>query len=150
LSIGQSVIQVAGDDYVIAGYASASVKPYTRNRSSDVLLIRTDPNGNVVPIKQNTIPTPKLSNTLSISHDYITNRISIDFSLLSSGKAKISVYDIKGTLIKVLSDSNFSSGKHRVEWNPANGAGGGIGAGMYIFTMTTAHGSFAKKSTILR
>jgi len=71
---------------------------------------------------------------------------NISFSLDHNEKMNLSVYDIKGDLISVLADREFSKGRHTVEFNAKD-----ISSGMYCYSLKNALGKeISKKMMILK
>jgi len=70
----------------------------------------------------------------------------ISFSLDHNEKMNLSVYDIKGELISVLADREFSKGRHTVEFNAQD-----LSSGMYYYSLKSALGKeISKKMLILK
>lgn len=71
---------------------------------------------------------------------------NISFSLDHNEKMNLSVYDMKGDLISVLADREFSKGRHTVEFNAKD-----ISSGMYCYSLKNALGKeISKKMMILK
>ncbi len=70
----------------------------------------------------------------------------INFSLDHNEKMNLSVYDIKGDLISVLADREFSKGRHTVEFNAQD-----LSSGIYYYSLKNAPGKeISKKMLILK
>jgi hypothetical protein len=70
----------------------------------------------------------------------------ISFSLDHNEKMNLSVYDMKGELISVLADREFSKGRHTVEFNAQD-----LSSGMYYYSLKNAPGKeISKKMLILK
>ncbi len=54
-------------------------------------------------------------------------RISIDFSVLRTGRIRVTVHSLRGKCTDVISDKIFAPGEHRIHWEP-----GDLPAGIYI------------------
>jgi flagellar hook assembly protein FlgD len=51
--------------------------------------------------------------------------------LASAGRARLSVYDVTGRLVRVVRDQEWPAGEHVVEWNGRTDAGAAA-AGIYF------------------
>lgn len=70
----------------------------------------------------------------------------ISFSLDHSAKMNLSVYDMKGDLVSVLADKEFSKGRHTLEFNAQD-----LSSGMYYYSLKNALGKeISKKMLILK
>ena len=68
------------------------------------------------------------------------NRTNIKFALLEKNKVKISIYDIRGRLVKTLTNKIYSKGFHSIYWNGKNKYGNNVSSGIYFYRMTTNEG----------
>lgn len=64
-----------------------------------------------------------------------TTRISFD--LAQPGKAALSVYNIKGQLVKTLANGEFASGKHTVVWDGRDTKNRPVASGVYFYRLET-------------
>ena len=60
---------------------------------------------------------------------------AIDYSIPKDGLVDITVYDMKGRVVKNLINRYESSGYKTVEWNGTNSNGSPVSAGMYIYSI---------------
>ena len=77
-------------------------------------------------------------------------RTSIRYVLPSPGPVRISVYDIKGRLVKILVDEPRPSGSHLVQWNGLNQSGSAVASGIYIFRLESQGQVRTRKAVLLK
>ncbi len=70
---------------------------------------------------------------------------NISFVLPDAGAVKVSVYDIKGSLIEVLTDRTLQAGEHTITFDARN-----LASGTYIYRLDTPFGSTSRKMTLLK
>jgi hypothetical protein len=58
---------------------------------------------------------------------------TISYGLPKNTHVKITVYDIRGRLVRTLQDGNQNAGYHRIIWNTQNTNGGAVSSGIYIY-----------------
>jgi flagellar hook assembly protein FlgD len=56
----------------------------------------------------------------------------VEFQIPYDVQVKVSVTDITGREIRVLEDSRYNSGTHRVMWNGRDQSGKNVSAGIYL------------------
>lgn len=72
------------------------------------------------------------------------------FTLPSSMRARIGVFDVTGRLLARLADGDFAAGEHRVRWNLLRSDGSQAPAGMCFVRMDTAAGSRVERFVVVR
>ena len=55
----------------------------------------------------------------------------VEFSILADSEVLLSIYNIKGQLVKTLLDSNITKGPHRIIWDGKNESGQNVSSGIY-------------------
>ncbi len=60
----------------------------------------------------------------------------------------ISVFDLKGGLVKQIASGKFSAGHYEIPWNCSDGPKGAIGSSVYIVRMKASH--FDKRLKLVR
>ncbi len=63
---------------------------------------------------------------------------AIRFSTRESGRVRISIYNVRGQLIRELVDEDLAAGYHRVVWNGRDSNGNSVASGIYMYRMQTA------------
>jgi hypothetical protein len=74
----------------------------------------------------------------------------ITFSIPQEGKVNISVYNIKGQLVKTLVNRRIISGSHIVNWNGQDNTGKRVSSGVYFYKLKTAEKEISKKMLLLK
>ena len=77
-------------------------------------------------------------------------RTTITFRLDQPGRARLTLHDVTGRLIRCLADETFGDGDHRVFWDGRDGAGNAVASGTYLAVMRTATGEATHKLVLLR
>ncbi len=76
---------------------------------------------------------------------------AISFSILeSSTNAEISIYNIKGQKVRMLINTEFSSGFHTLVWDGKNDAGRSVTSGIYFYKMQTEDYSKTRKMMLIK
>ncbi len=86
--------------------------------------------------------------SFSLKQNYpnpFTGRTQIEFELPTSMRADVTVYDMMGRQIEVLTKGNLSSGRHTMTFDAT-----GLASGVYICRLTTALGTSVRRMTVLR
>jgi hypothetical protein len=72
---------------------------------------------------------------------------TVEYSLQSTERVVIGVYDVRGSLVRRLVDQSMSAGEHRVTWNGVDDAGRSASSGIYFVRMTA--GSYTESGKIV-
>lgn len=59
-------------------------------------------------------------------------KVTIQYSVVNSGKVSIKLYTVDGILIKTLVDEDKSTGSYSIDWNGNNNGGDMISSGIYL------------------
>ncbi len=70
---------------------------------------------------------------------------TIEFELNTPDHVTITVYSITGSVVAILADDQFTSGKHAVKWNAS-----GIPAGYYFYSINTSNSTKVNKASKVR
>ena len=65
-------------------------------------------------------------------------------------KVNLSIYDIRGKLVKALIDSELKPGIHRVQWDGMDDRGDKVSSGVYFYKMRSSDWTSRRKMTLLR
>jgi hypothetical protein len=85
---------------------------------------------------------------VSISQNYpnpFSTKTNIQFELDNADNVVVKVYDMRGSLITVLADGNYTAGTHTVIWNAND-----TPAGYYFYSLQTSTIVVTKKASIIR
>jgi len=87
-------------------------------------------------------------NSFQISQNYpnpFNSETKISFSLPERSIVNISIYDIRGRLVKDLVDREYQEGIYTINWDAS-----GIQSGVYIIKMKTDHFSSVRKCLLIK
>ena len=73
------------------------------------------------------------------------NVTDISFFISYKGLVSISVFNITGELVGILTNAEFDTGKHNIKMNVSN-----LDNGSYLYKMTSGNSSITKQLVILR
>ena len=73
---------------------------------------------------------------------------NISFFLKEATDVSIEVYDLRGRLVKSLSDGEREAGLHSVVWNGVEQNGWPLPSGIYFYSISTDQKTFTKKMVL--
>ena len=76
----------------------------------------------------------------------VTVNASLGFSVPSSGRVELAVYDVSGRMVETLLDGTVEAGSHTVEWAP----GTSISNGVYFLRLSTESGILTRQAMVIR
>ncbi len=62
---------------------------------------------------------------------------TISFGLQKAGAVRITLFNLKGQIVRTLVDANLNAGNHRVVWNGTDNNGRKVTSGLYLYRMDT-------------
>ena len=74
----------------------------------------------------------------------------IRFSLPASAKATVSIFNLRGQLIRRVLDEDLESGRHQIVWDGRNATGESVGSGIYFYRLRTTGFSEVKQMLLIR
>ena len=74
----------------------------------------------------------------------------IKYSILKDSRVELTVYNIKGKLVKKLVDENKQSGNYYVTWDGTNEKGICVGSGVYFYQIKAGNNSIIKNMLFLK
>jgi hypothetical protein len=77
-------------------------------------------------------------------------RVAFAVSLPEAGRARVSVHDVRGALVRVLWDAELPAGASQLVWDGANQEGNPAASGVYFFRLQAAHGARVRKAVLAR
>jgi len=81
----------------------------------------------------------------TVSPNPVTSSATIEFSLIEDGEASLTLYDLNGRVVEVITRELFSEGQHTMQWTP-----GGISSGCYLLRLSSANGSVTRNVVFLK
>ena len=97
---------------------------------------------------ENMTPTEfSLGNNYPNPFNPVTN---ITYGLPEDMRVMITVYDIKGRVVKTLVDSRQSAGHNSIFWNGTNDFGAPVSTGLYFYRIQSSNFSQTKKMIFLK
>jgi hypothetical protein len=74
----------------------------------------------------------------------------IFFSMPAAGTARVQVYDVDGSLVETLLESDLPEGRHEVTWSGRDAAGRVVPSGVYFYVVSAAGRSERGKMILLK
>lgn len=105
--------------------------------------------GSAVTAVQPQLPRPTLALGQNSPNPFNPST-RIQFTLPVAGEATLAVYDLGGRLVRTLLDGRQDAGEHAVRWDGRNDDGGQAASGMYLYRLTTADGTLARKMLLVK
>jgi ligand-binding sensor domain-containing protein len=75
---------------------------------------------------------------------------AIGYEVKAAGDVELTVYDIRGRLVKVLEQGQVTAGSHQVLWDATNQNGDTVPSGVYIYRLRTGNQVFSRKMMLLK
>jgi hypothetical protein len=109
---------------------------------------------NLDPSGIRTDPDVSLPTAFSLSQNYpnpFNPRTTISFNLSKPVKVELSVFDIKGRLIRILSNEKiWETGFHKISWDGTDNLGRRVCSGIYIYRIRTENSCESRKMVLLK
>ncbi len=77
-------------------------------------------------------------------------RTEIKFSLEQAGAANLSVFDMRGRLVKTLIDGQLPAGANQVVWDGTTNEGSPVATGMYFYQLQTDNKTLKKRMMLIK
>jgi len=74
----------------------------------------------------------------------------IVFNLSETGHANLSIYNLKGQLVKIIADEILPAGNNRLIWNGRNEKGRKVSSGIYLLRLKSSSGTATKKIMLIK
>ncbi|PKN78304.1 MAG: hypothetical protein CVU48_08655 [Candidatus Cloacimonetes bacterium HGW-Cloacimonetes-1] len=75
---------------------------------------------------------------------------TISFNMPKAGNAKLSVYNVKGQLVKTLVNGTKASGSNSVVWNGDDNSGNSVTSGIYFYKLATNGKTETRKMMLMK
>ncbi|HXV14759.1 MAG TPA: FlgD immunoglobulin-like domain containing protein [Candidatus Krumholzibacteria bacterium] len=75
---------------------------------------------------------------------------TISFSLAQAADASLSIYDVRGALVKLLHNGRAERGIHRVVWDGSSNSGQKVASGVYFYKLVAGSFTDTKKLTLIK
>lgn len=80
---------------------------------------------------------PEIAIELMVFPNPARDMVSMRFSMPKADRARLSIYNLRGQLIKVLQDSMLRAGEHSLSWDIRDANGARVAPGIYFFRLET-------------
>ena len=140
LSVANSIITTEEDEYIIAGSTNYSSSP----TQSDAFLLKlgyetsTDNIINKSHFSAMNYPNPFNPST------------SIKFSIQNESIAELSIFNVKGQMVKTLINESLNIGAYLVTWDGVDNSGSFVGSGVYFYQIKTSSNILTKRMLLLK
>ena len=74
----------------------------------------------------------------------------ISYSLPEAGQVKLEIFNLRGQLVQVLTDSQDSAGEHRKVWNGTDQSGNAVASGVYFYRLITPARSICRRMLLMK
>ncbi len=75
---------------------------------------------------------------------------SISYRLADSGDVRLEVFDIAGRRLRTLHNGWLEAGRHTIQWDGKDAAGGDVASGLYMYRLTSGEWTEARKMQLVR
>lgn len=107
-------------------------------------------NGTITGLEDNPNLLPHIFALMNNYPNPFNPETKINFTVPKSDHIRITVYDNLGKKIKTLTDQNYVTGIHSVEWDGTNQAGQQVASGQYYYSMESNDFHKVKKMSYLK
>jgi acyl-CoA thioesterase-1 len=75
---------------------------------------------------------------------------TVTFEIPSPAHSRVMICDVRGRLVRVLADRDFTAGVHRISWDATDGSDRPVSAGVYVVRLEAEGVSLARKILLVR
>lgn len=138
---------VSTQDLIDGQYSADIIIEDVYQSLSDTLEVNLTVNGSL-RLDQDLIP-----NEFILYNNYpnpFNPSTEIKFSLPSTEKVNLKVYDLLGNLVKEMVNEKLNPGQYNYQWTGTNQHGNGVSAGMYFYRIQAGKYNSTKKMVLLK
>jgi len=96
------------------------------------------------------VPTTHETLSLAVAPNPFNPRVTIRWSQTLAGPVDLSIYDMRGHMVRQLVNGDRPAGSGEMIWDGRDDAGGGMASGIYLVRLKTSAGSELRKLTLMR
>jgi hypothetical protein len=97
-----------------------------------------------------TAPAHYVTGLSSIHPNPFNPETTVDFTLASSERVRIAIYDVQGALVRRLVDETMPTGSHQARWNGVDDRGRSVASGVYFVRMIAGSYTEVRKIVMLK
>jgi hypothetical protein len=121
-------------------------KDASNNVAYDTVSVRVPANASLLAENG----APYVTALLSVHPNPFNPETAVDYSLERTQRVVISIYDVKGALVRRLVDQLMSAGEHRAAWSGVDDAGRPASSGIYFVRMIAGSYTETRKIVMLK
>jgi hypothetical protein len=151
----QYSIPAAGTLQLTLSYAAGAT---VENFSTNFMITTNDPNSTIINIP---VSLTAGSDAGDIVSPFVTKlhknypnpfnpETTIGFSLKEASSVQITIYNMKGQIVKKLIDRDCIAGNHSIVWNGTDEQGKNVASGIYLYRMTNGNYSSSQKMMLMK
>jgi len=99
--------------------------------------------GSVRPLKETFTLRPASPNPFN-------PRTELAFTLDRGTRIDLSIYDVRGQLVRTLRSENYPAGSYRVMWDGTSNAGSKVASGMYFARLSSEGRTMVQRLTLIK
>jgi hypothetical protein len=116
------------------------------NVSSQVYLFKPPAAGSVAETARKPVAAPRISS----GPNPFSARSTVRVSLPGVSPAELTVCDISGKRVRTLFAGRLEGGNHAFQWDGTDGRGLKVPAGVYVYSLTSGHGTLDCRALLVR
>jgi hypothetical protein len=144
LTDGEGFTLVSADlnpenDQTLPGYWRTSHKPGGSPGADDI-----------IPVDVKALDRSTVDNGFSLRQNYpnpFSENTSIDFTLSEPAQVKLTVYNITGQVVAVLTNRKYQSGLHQISWAPGETQNQVLSEGVYFYRIEVNSCAYSESQT---
>jgi len=129
-------------------YSPKVIRP--REQKFTIVRLSTDDHENDLVPSPEIILSQNYPNPVFIGSARRSILTKIPFYVSEAREVKLTIYNIKGQLVKDLYDGNVNAGKHLIAWDGLNDYNRKVGSGVYFYRLESGDTVITRKMLIIR